>query len=255
MSTHNEQKIVFPENCLESFVYLTEQINKKYLEGSCDDEVLNRVFFDNIRFEGDLDSIHRLKLVKDIDDELELYFQLFLLGHAVHPENWEKNNGFSIYDSPEENLKKFNSIKPKLKSAQWPCTQMKRNQGTSGVANWLFKYGPEFCKKSLPLMDGNKSFKELLDESQKIMGFKDTFHLTRVLKDLSVIKPNLVNNKGEVYCGTYSKFAFTKGFKGQTQTHLLNSHPRLVELLGLPLNVEHNLCNWIKWMMHTQNIK
>ena len=260
MSTHHEQKLVFPDDPLESFIYFTKEKNKFYLTGESDDEIIRTKELDNVRFDIDTDGVLRRKLVDDkkelIVDDLDYYYQVFLLTHLVDPENYRKGGPYSIYNDPTENRTKAEKIKPVLKRSQWSSRNMKLKNNISGVANWIFIYGAEFCKNSYHLLGQGYSLKELLDKSAEIMGWRDNYHLTKTFKEISITRPDLVDGTGEVYAGTYSNFGLKKGFKGKfTQSSLLESNSSIKEILELPYNIEHNLCGWIKWLMLKQEIK
>ena len=260
MSTNHERKLVAPDDPIESFIYFTKEKYKHFLFGNSSDDIIQNVELDNVRFDIDKDGLLRQKLINDkihlIKDDLDLYFQVFLLTHLVRPENYEKVGPYCIYDDPEINKEKANSHKPFLKKGQWANVNMKRINNCPGTMNWLFSYGQGFCKKSFEFLRDGLTIKELLDRSNEIAGWKMNYHLTKTFKELSIMKPEWVNPNSEVYPGTYSKFAEQKLLGNKyTQTSILETYPVLKEILRLPYNVEHNLCGWVKWLMYKQGIK
>ena len=218
MSTHHEKDLIKPSDPYSDFLVFTAKHNRDPYPD-----------LDPVTFDKDYDSLKRRSAYRTTRS-LEQYTEVFTLTHLVQPSYL--TDGIVI-----------------LPRAQWASSQMKRHQGISGVANWIIDYGPTFCKETYHLIDKGLSIAELLEQSAKVLGWNNKYHLTKTFKELYLLGYNIDPTK-EIPTGSYASLA-TK-WLGKTQTELLNQSVVLKQILTYPYNVEHNLCNWIKFKLQEE---
>ena len=218
MSTNHERKLVKPEHPLMDFIQFTINHNDGMYP-----------HLDNVTFDNDTDSLTRRAAYRQ-DHSLEQYIEVFTLTHMIQPSYLT------------DGIVKF-------RKSQWANIHMKKHQGTNGVAEWIFDYGPTLCEQTYHLLNKGLTIAELIKESAKVLGWNNKYHLTKTFKELYLLGYNIDPTK-EIPTGSYATFA-TNWLK-HSQTELLQIK-ELKDILKYPYNVEHNMCNWIKWKLQDKD--
>ena len=221
MSIHKETKLKKPKTPLQDFIGFTNRHNYKPIEG-----------LDNVTFDNDVDSLKR-RAAYCKDKSHKQVLQVLKLTHLIKPEDLHKTKDEASF------------IK-----GQWPLTWMRKFQKTHSVKDWLYDFGREFVWLLWPHLDDGHSIEELLDISKRILGWKNNYHMTKFFKELYLLGYNIDPTVEIKSCGTYGKLGMK--FIGVKQEWLIDNSYEIGAILKYPYNVEHNLCNWIKYLLREQ---
>ena len=271
MSTQHHLKIDLEgQDPLTSFKFFTKE-KWNWENGKQDlvtDEVIKTKVLDPVTFDADPDGKERRDAIAKvgITDDLDIFYQMVILTHLFRPDKYVELGGFSIHNKIEDNLLKVLNKKGKvkgglMKSGQWSNSQMMRHQGRSGIVEWLMISAPELCRKIFPFLKRNHSFEQLTMISYAHLGWNDVYHLSKTWKEMSILKREgrvkdiKIRISSPIVEGTYAKFARLDLFNDERNQMNLLEDKELKGYLKYPYNVEHNLCGWVKWLMHSQGLK